>query len=225
VGWFLGVARILSAGTGPSAVCVGGGPPTHYSLNRLVTRQVDDVFGVVMRIRAGNQWAIENLRFTDPGIIESSAAGFPVDERSEVVKISGPDKPILGWVEDPKVGLRRLGQLLGKVGEFRRVGRNPPGFGNAPDRIRTCELRLLCTGGSARSTDCHFHLPGGASPGCDCSVHPAGPAGVEVGSRKQDPAPPIPECGERTILSRTTRQPCSASQRITQPVVFEDGVY
>jgi hypothetical protein len=164
-----------------------------------------------MQIRAGNQSAVENLRSADPGIIESSAAGFPVDERSEVVKISGPDKPILGWVEDPKVGLRR-------------VGRNPPGFGNAPDRIRTCELRLLCTGGSARSTDCHFHLPGGASPGCDCSVHPAGPAGVEVGSRKQDPAPPIPECGERTILSRTTRQPSSASQRIIQPVVFEDGV-
>ena len=52
-----------------------------------------------MRLRAGNQSAVENLRFTDPTIIASSAAGFPEDERSEVVKISGPDKPIPSRLE------------------------------------------------------------------------------------------------------------------------------
>ena len=69
---------------------------------KLEARRVDDgdnVFDVVMRLRAGNQSAVENLRFTDPTIIESSAAGFPEDERSDVVKISGPDKPIPSRLE------------------------------------------------------------------------------------------------------------------------------
>jgi hypothetical protein len=69
---------------------------------KLETRRVDDgddEFDVVMRIRAGNQSAVDNLRFTDPGIIESSAAGFPEDEQSEVEKISGPDVPIPSRLE------------------------------------------------------------------------------------------------------------------------------
>jgi hypothetical protein len=75
--------------------------PSTISL-KLEARRVadgDDVFDVVMRLKAGNQSAVENLRFTDPEIIASSAAGFPEEERSEVVKLSGPDQPIPARLE------------------------------------------------------------------------------------------------------------------------------
>lgn len=59
----------------------------------------DDIFDVVMRLKAGNQSPVEDLRFTDPETIGSSAAGFPAGQQSQVTKLSGPDQPIPARLE------------------------------------------------------------------------------------------------------------------------------